>query len=170
MNDYYLNLLHWGSNNKLCVALGESVFLWHPETGQTDSLLELEAPNSHVSSVQWSGDGKYLAVGTSLNTVQLWDVAHMTMLRELTGHQSRVSCLSWQHTGSNDILTSGGKDAMIINHDLRIARNDFAYFSGHTQEVCGLAWSPSGDTLVSTQHDHVLLFVHYFVFINDFET
>lgn len=138
--------MHWGSSNILSIALGNTVYLWHPENGRTESIVELEEPNAYVSSVQWSPDGKTLSVGTSNNTIQLWDVGRMSMVREMGGHQSRVSCLSWQN---GDILSSGGKDAMIINHDVRIANNAFAYYSGHTQEVCGLAWSPSGDTLVS---------------------
>ena len=154
LNDYYLNLLHWGSSNILSIALGSAVYLWHPDDGRTESIVELEAPNAYVSSVQWSQDGKTLSVGTSYNTVQLWDVSRMSMIREMTGHQSRVSCLSWQ---SGDVLTSGGKDAMILNHDVRVQDSCFAYFNGHTQEVCGLSWSPSGDTLV--RHWTLLCFV-----------
>jgi cell division cycle protein 20 (cofactor of APC complex) len=148
LNDYYLNLLHWGSSNILSIALGGTVYLWHPENGHTESIVELEAPNSYVSSVQWSGDGKTLAVGTSFNTVQLWDVGRMSMIREMEGHQSRVSCLAWNCGSSSDVLSSGGKDSIIINHDIRAARNAYALFAGHTQEVCGLSWSPSGETLV----------------------
>ena len=28
LDDYYLNLLDWGKNNVLAVALGDSIYLW----------------------------------------------------------------------------------------------------------------------------------------------
>jgi cell division cycle protein 20 (cofactor of APC complex) len=34
VDDYYLNLLDWSSENILSVALCQSVYLWHANTGQ----------------------------------------------------------------------------------------------------------------------------------------
>ncbi|KAJ0392887.1 hypothetical protein ATCC90586_001233 [Pythium insidiosum] len=78
MNDYYLNLLSWGSNNILAVALGQCVYLWNAETGDIDELMTLEG-DDYVSSVQWSDvtGSSHLAIGTSDSVVQLWDVAAM---------------------------------------------------------------------------------------------
>ena len=33
VNDYYLNLLDWSTNNLLAVALGAHVYLWNAENG-----------------------------------------------------------------------------------------------------------------------------------------
>ncbi|KAJ0395490.1 hypothetical protein P43SY_002462 [Pythium insidiosum] len=81
MNDYYLNLLSWGSNNILAVALGQCVYLWNAETGDIDELMTLEG-DDYVSSVQWSDvtGSSHLAIGTSDSVVQLWDVAAMKQI------------------------------------------------------------------------------------------
>ncbi len=155
VNDYYLNLLHWGQNNFLCVALGRNVYLWNSDDGTIQTLLELESEQSYVSSVQWSPDANLLAVGTSLNTVQLWDAKANRMVRELDSHASRVSSLSWQ---SGSVISSGGKDSMIYNHDHRSRRPIISSFAGHTQEVCGLTWSPDGTTLASGGNENMLCF------------
>lgn len=160
-NDYYLNLLHWGSKNILAIALGTRVFLWNDSSGENYQLVELDdidadeqqQPNLHVSSVQWSKDARLLAVGTSLNTVQLWDVEYRRILRTLQGHNARVSSLSWQN---NDVISSGSRDSQIISHDHRIQHNQIARYSGHNQEVCGLAWNSSGTTLASGGNDNLL--------------
>jgi cell division cycle 20, cofactor of APC complex len=41
-DDYYLNLLSWGPNNILAVALGPVVYLWDPTTGQINDIPALE--------------------------------------------------------------------------------------------------------------------------------
>ena len=33
VDDYYLNLIDWGSNNILSVALADTVYLWNASTG-----------------------------------------------------------------------------------------------------------------------------------------
>ena len=50
-DDFYLNLVDWGSTNVLAVGLGDSVFLWNSESGKVDQLLRLE--NDSVTSVGW---------------------------------------------------------------------------------------------------------------------
>lgn len=44
---------------------------------------------------------------------------------------------------------SGGRDARILTYDLRMAQPRVRTLLGHTQEVCGLKWSPDGTTLAS---------------------
>lgn len=96
--------------------------------------------------------GSHLAVGTSAGSTQLWDVDARKQLRSMDGHSDRVGALSW----NRHILSSGGRDAAIVNHDVRVARHKVATLRDHTQEVCGLAWSPDGLTLASGANDNRL--------------
>lgn len=82
----------------------------------------------------------------------LWDVRAQKQLRKMDGHSDRVGALSW----NRHILSSGGRDNLIVNHDVRIAEHKTATLSSHTQEVCGLAWSPDGMTLASGANDNKL--------------
>ena len=75
-----------------------------------------EDQNDYVASVQWSADGKHIAVGTASANVQIWDATRMKQLRNLRGHAARVGSLAW----NGHILTSGGRDNMIFNHDVRV--------------------------------------------------
>jgi cell division cycle 20, cofactor of APC complex len=146
VDDYYLNLLHWGSSNSLAVALGSSVYLWNASNGQVNQLLTLGNESEYVGSVKWSTtQSNTLAVGTSNNTIEIWDAKEEKLIREMTGHSARVSSLSW----NGDIVSSGSKDSLILNHDIRQRRNVVSRYCGHQQEVCGLAWSMDGTTLVS---------------------
>lgn len=60
-----LNLIDWGRLNVLAVALSEYVYLWDAALGQVVLLKKMEEENEYISSVSWSKDGHFLAIGTS---------------------------------------------------------------------------------------------------------
>jgi cell division cycle protein 20 (cofactor of APC complex) len=53
-------------------------------------------------------------------------------------------------------ITSGGQDTLIINHDIRAQSHVMSTLHGHTQQVCGLKWSPSGRQLASGGNDNMI--------------
>ncbi|KAF6260414.1 activator and specificity subunit of anaphase promoting complex [Scenedesmus sp. NREL 46B-D3] len=118
VDDYYLNLLDWSSNNT------------------------------------WAADSTHLAIGTSSARVQVWDATRCKQVKELPGHSNRVSSLAW----NNAILSSGGRDSLICNFDVRLRKHEacVATLRSHQQEVCGLKWSPSGTQLASGGNDNML--------------
>lgn len=75
VDDYYLNLLDWGSGNVLAIALGNTVYLWDATNGSTSELVTVEDENGPVTSVNWAPDGRHIAVGLNNSEVQLWDTA-----------------------------------------------------------------------------------------------
>jgi cell division cycle protein 20 (cofactor of APC complex) len=152
LDDYYLNLLDWSSTNVLGVALGNAVYMWNANDGSIDQLMETTTPDSHVTSVSWIEQGNYMAVGTSDHKVQIWDVEKHKQLRSMDGHSARVGALSW----NGPCLSSGGRDSRIVHHDVRIQQHKTGVLRGHTQEVCGLKWSPSGNQLASGGNDNLL--------------
>ncbi|KAG9406572.1 ubiquitin-protein transferase activating protein [Aphanomyces cochlioides] len=151
MDDYYLNLLSWGNNNVLAVALGPSLYLWNAASGEIDELMALDG-DDYISSVSWIQEGNTLAIGTSQSTVQLWDAHAARHLRTLRGHTMRVGALSW----NNHVLSSGSRDTTIKHHDVRVQNHLISTLAGHDQEVCGLAWSPDGTKLASGGNDNIL--------------
>lgn len=51
---------------------------------------------------------------------------------------------------------SGSRDGNIHHHDVRVSQHHVGTLSGHTQEVCGLKWSPDGKYLASGGNDNLL--------------
>lgn len=157
-DDYYLNLVSWGANNLLAVALGQVVYLYNPESGAIHEIRACASPGDYVTSVSWvasgAGNRDQLAIGTFLADLQVWDAVALTRLRSLRGgHRERIGSLAW----NGSALTSGSRDAKILHHDLRAAaRTTATALVGHQQEICGLAWSPDGLTLASGGNDNCL--------------
>ncbi|CAN1168434.1 Cell division cycle 20.1, cofactor of APC complex [Linum perenne] len=153
VDDFYLNLLDWGSSNVLAIALGCTVYLWDASNGSTSELVTVDEELGPVTSVNWAPDGRHIAIGLNNSEVQLWDSTSNKLLRTLKGgHRCRVGSLAW----NNHILTTGGMDGRIVNNDVRIRDHIVEKYRGHTQEVCGLKWSASGQQLASGGNDNLV--------------
>jgi cell division cycle protein 20 (cofactor of APC complex) len=150
-DDYYLNLLDWGSGNQVAIGLERNVYVWNADTGAVSSLLET-SPDTYVSSVRWSQDGAYVSVGLGSGDVQIWDVEEGTKLRTMTGHDTRVGVMSWNKA----TLSTGSRSGNIFNHDVRIAEHKTAELLSHTSEVCGLEWRADGAQLASGGNDNLV--------------
>ena len=159
VDDYYLNLISWSSSNILAVALGPSVYMWNAESNSVQLLCQLEH-GEVVTSVSWmpsggSSRGACLAVGCNSSSVQVWDATACKLVRTFEGHSARVASLSWNPC-HRSVLSSGGRDSLILNHDMRSQSHAIGTLRGHRQEVCGLKWSPDGGTLASGGNENFL--------------
>ena len=63
-----------------------------------------------------------LAIADESGSVSIWDVNRVQKVRVLTNiHSRKVNSISWAHSlVCPYLLTSGGSDGKILNHDLRI--------------------------------------------------
>lgn len=56
---------------------------------------------------------------------------------------------------NENLFCSGGRDKLILHHDIR-QRGIIAASKSHTQEICGLKWDPTGQRLASGGNDNKL--------------
>ncbi len=151
-DDYYLNLIDWGTDGCLAVGLGRSVYLWNAETQKVNKLCKLESGDT-VTSVSWIQKGSHIAVGTNKGMVQIWDAARTRRLRTMTGHTGRVGSLAW----NDHILSTGSRDKTIYHRDVRQPEQFLRKLSGHKQEICGLRWNAQDGQLASGGNDNKLV-------------
>lgn len=147
-DDFYLNLVDWGSSDVLAVGLGSSVYLWSRETGKVTPLCQLEG--DLVTSVSWIQRGTHLAIGTNKGLLIIYDTLNSRRLRTMTGHTARVSSLAW----NAHILSSGSRDRTILHRDVRMPAPFLRKLTGHKQEVCGLKWNSDTEQLASGGNDN----------------
>ena len=151
VDDYYLNLLDWGAGNQVAIGLERSVYVWNAESGTVNELCQTSA-DQIVTSVKWSQDGGFVAIGTSNGEVQIWDAEDETKLRTMRSHDTRVGVMSW----NKSCLSTGARSGNIYNHDVRIAEHKVAELLSHTAEVCGLEWRSDGSQLASGGNDNMV--------------
>ncbi|KAM0605371.1 hypothetical protein ACHAP1_004694 [Verticillium nonalfalfae] len=150
-DDFYLNLVDWGSANVLGVGLGSSVYMWNAQTSRVNKLCTLE--DDTVTSVSWIQKGTHIAIGTGKGLVQIWDAEKTRRLRTMTGHTARVGSLAW----NSHILSSGSRDRSIYHRDVRAPDQWLRKLVGHKQEVCGLKWNCEDGQLASGGNDNKLM-------------
>ncbi|KAI3720899.1 hypothetical protein L2E82_31897 [Cichorium intybus] len=150
-DDFYMNIMDWGKNNILAIALGRDLYLWNAANEGIHHIFKPNTVSDHPSSVSWSQDGKTLAVGHSSSKIQLWDADTCTLIRRLDGQHGMVGATSW----NGHILTSGGSKA-ILNHDVRVRNSLVSRVKAHRSRVCGLKWSMTGNLLASGGDDNVV--------------
>ena len=114
IDDYYINILDWGSKNIISIALRNEVYLLNTETHQTKLLMSLPE-NNLITSLSFINSGNVLSIGTDYGEIQLYDIIKLEKIRTMSSNYGRISTLEW----NNYILSSGGKDEKIINHDVR---------------------------------------------------
>eukprot|EP00934_Nitzschia_sp_Nitz4_P008225 Nitzschia sp. Nitz4//scaffold274_size25273//8452//10116//NITZ4_008327-RA/size25273-processed-gene-0.13-mRNA-1//-1//CDS//3329545281//8215//frame0 len=155
VDDFYLNLISWSEDNVLAVALAHCVYLWNATSGEIQHLTTVQGNGNYVTSVSWCtkpGTTHWIAIGTNVNNVQLWDTHSLQCISTLSGHSGRVVAMAWnQHW-----LTTGGRDRLILQHDVRIRHHLVSTYRAHEQEVCGLKWNDEGTALASGGNDNNL--------------
>ena len=152
--DFYLNLLDWSSKNFIAVALGETVYLWNAVSGAICVLYTNHDSDNYISSLAWANDGVHLAVGMAANKVQIWDVEAQRKIRTVYSDSGRVAALAWNP--STNQLSTGSRAGSVYGHDVRAQRHHVQTLQGHTQEICGLKWSPDGKMLASGGNDNIV--------------
>ncbi len=161
VDDYYLNLLEWGASNILAVALGPEIYLYNGDTSETSllmSMLQDENDNMNntilnnniVTSLSWMNNGIGIGVGLPTGVLEIWDVNKKVKIREIEAHSDRISSLAW----NGYIVSTGSKDKLIKNFDVRIQDSEISKIRQHKQEVCALRYSPEGDLLASGGNDN----------------
>lgn len=65
-----------------------------------------------------------------------------------------MSRFSIPNPKSTPPLFSGSRSGHIHHHDVRVADHHIFTLTGHSQEVCGLKWSPDGRYLASGGNDN----------------
>ena len=70
-------------------------------------------------------------------------------MQSSNSHAARVSALSWNQS----MLSSGARSGEIHHYDVRQKDMLVSSSEGHSQEVCGLEWSPNGHYLASGGND-----------------
>ncbi|KAJ1830727.1 substrate-specific activator of APC-dependent proteolysis [Coemansia sp. RSA 2711] len=152
-DDYYLNLMDWSAANQVAVALDRAVYVWDAQSSRTRRLCDVGAAD-WVTSVAWAEHGAHLAVGLNSGAVQIWDAARARRLRTFAGHTRRVGVAHWNRA----VVSTGSRDKRIFNYDTRAREGALvSTYYAHSQEVCGLRWSPDRTQLASGGNDNMLM-------------
>ncbi|HVQ39366.1 MAG TPA: caspase family protein, partial [Pyrinomonadaceae bacterium] len=82
------------------------IVLWDVSTGQ--EIGALKGHGKGVTSVAFSRDGRWLASGSTDNTIRIWDVAAKREVRTMAGHTSNIESIAFSPDGN--LIASASDD------------------------------------------------------------
>ncbi|KAI5188822.1 cell division cycle 20-like protein 1, cofactor of APC complex [Nematocida minor] len=149
-DDFYSSLLDW-QGSSIVFALDERIFVQNFLTGKTCLLARLSS--AYITSVKISPTDNTVCVGTCTGDIAIIDMEGKIVAKRHL-HKSRIGAMEWN---GKQALT-GSRDRTVKTIDIRILEETRS-ISVHTQEVCGLALSPSKEYLATGGNDNKVFIV-----------
>ncbi|ORY58501.1 WD40-repeat-containing domain protein [Pseudomassariella vexata] len=179
-DDFYCSMMAYSeTSDTLAVGLGNAVYGWSEPSG-----VMLLHPGIRDPVHQWwltslafssnQGQKSILALGRSngevgsLSLLSMFDSLppryEAPMPRFNAYHHSPVACLSWRPVDTKrPSLNPSHPGFLVENEDLLVVSRDnwpgavtlLARIKPHTQQVCGLAWSPDGEQFATGGNDNL---------------
>ncbi|MCJ1384020.1 hypothetical protein MMC17_007135 [Xylographa soralifera] len=180
-DDFYCSVLAFCHTSRtLAVGLHNRVYLWSEETGVQYPRMEENRQNTYVTSLSFSstqGGSSILAIGRNSGQISLWSLFDESD-RFQSQQPNAVACLSFkpvttrresEHLGtivSTEELLVGDEVGVVYYYSIEWgsapgdqrwhgAMHLMAKIDVHTQQICGLAWSPEGDYFATGGNDNV---------------
>lgn len=184
-DDYYCSILAYSRTcHTLAVALTQKVYLWTEKYGVRYPPIPPVRATNFVTSLAFSSEegGKaILAIARNSGNVTLWSLLEARPRFEAP-HLSPATCAAFRpvptrrqstlssHLASSEDLLVGDDTGTIYYYSVEwpnFARGSMtllAKIDAHSQNICGLAWSPDGRYFMSGGNDNrALLFDAEFV-------
>ncbi|KAI1823913.1 WD40-repeat-containing domain protein [Xylaria intraflava] len=173
-DDFYCSIMDYSSScNTLAVGLGNLLYGWSEATGVT--LLNAGAKDgSWLTSVAFSspkGGKSILAFGRSNGALSLMSLFDSLMPRFEAQQPAPVACLCWRPTvtmrptlnthnpgvkvATEDLLVSDEMGDEVVRENWPGSMTLMVRIKVHSQQICGLAWSPTGTDFATGGNDNL---------------
>jgi len=180
-DDFYCSVLAYcHTSGTLAVGLQNRVYLWSEESGVQYPRLEENRRNTYVTSLSFSstqGGNSILAIGRNNGQISLWSLDDEND-RFQSQQPDAVACLSFKPVVTR--RESEGLGVVVDTEELLVGdeRGVVRYYSVewgtttgntswygsmslvakieiHSQQICGLAWSPDGEYFATGGNDNI---------------
>ncbi|MBD3228794.1 MAG: hypothetical protein GF329_11465 [Candidatus Lokiarchaeota archaeon] len=137
--EFEVNTLFWSNDNKLAASAQKKIRLWDKDG---NDICEFEA--KAYDRIAFSSDSKLIGTNTMDYKVNIWK-EDGTHIKELTGHTSFITGISWNPDG--DLFLTASEDAKIRFWDPK-DWSEIKVLSEHYESYTCLAWAPNGQKFV----------------------
>lgn len=183
-DDFYCsNLAYSRTSDVLAVGLGHCVYLWSEGHTVEHPPLKDVHPSNYITSLSFSsekGGRSILAVGRQSGQLTLWGVSEAKIRFDLS-HPHSISCVAFRPRTTRRLserfasmeveaeeLAVGDDVGTIWYYSIEWPEEPgkwgwngsmtlLAKISAHTQQVCGMAWSPDDRFLATGGNDNACL-------------
>ncbi|CAG9534015.1 unnamed protein product [Cercopithifilaria johnstoni] len=143
------------TDNICAVSACENVNFYNMKIGE--KIDEIRGSDKCVSTIKFSGNRRFLAVGYVDGIVRLYDRKADDRLMYVTfaGHRTGVNCIAFSKDGLT--LATGGKDSAVVVWDI-VNESGLFRLNGHKNSVTHLQFTLNGRFLISSSKDTYVKF------------
>ncbi|XZE53827.1 protein kinase domain-containing protein [Planctomycetaceae bacterium SH139] len=135
---------HPGGQNIASASIDGTAKLWELDSGDSSVLFQ---SSDGIASVDWSGDGDYLAIAGWDSGVRIWDFHGKRLCDSLQGHETKLRAVSW-HPHRPEVASVDWYGQLRIFSLTQPAINEYFVMSrGARTPYLSADWHPSMDTL-----------------------
>ncbi|VDM96525.1 unnamed protein product [Thelazia callipaeda] len=142
--------------DNICAASAcENVHFYNMKLGE--KVDEIKGSDKIVSTMKFSGNRQFLAVGFVDGTLRLYDRKNDDRSTYITfcGHRTAVNCIAFSKDSL--VLATGGKDSAVVTWDI-VNESGLFRLNGHKNSVTQLQFTCSGRFLLSSSKDTYIKF------------
>ncbi|MEM8643068.1 MAG: WD40 repeat domain-containing protein, partial [Cyanobacteria bacterium P01_G01_bin.54] len=132
-------------------SLDGTVKLWNLQGKLQHTINDVDS--KFVHSVAFSPDGQFLATAGGDGVIKLWTAAGQ-FIREIKAHTEPIAQIAFSPAESNSPrLVSASLDKTLKLWDIKTGQ-EIQTFTGHTDRVYSVAFSPDGQQIASSGYDN----------------
>ncbi|KAH8739295.1 hypothetical protein FG386_002825 [Cryptosporidium ryanae] len=153
-------------------SLSNGDVIQDPDNIQIHSIHTFSLSNSPLTSIKFSNNGEWLAIGASrANQLIIWEWQSESYILKQQGHSFGVQCSNFSPAGldqgkwtgrashddnlgigSRTVIATGGVDGKLKLWDISTGYN-FVTFSDHTSPISKVIFNPQGNVVLSASLD-----------------
>ncbi len=125
-----------------------------PIQGKNNQTIQIETklPRAGIIwALDWSPNGKYIAVGSRAGHIRVYDSQSLRLLKILPELKGDINGIHWSPDSQMIAASGSWQDPRVIVWDYEAG--SILSIGKHQQQVRSVRWSPSGHRLASTSHD-----------------
>ncbi len=152
-----LNGMYWidfHPSKPILATAGQSIRFWDTHNGEETRLLR-NPPTEGLIRVNFSGDGKWLALGSKNGEVEIWSLGSGVRVHTFAESSGRISRMCFSSNAK--LLAVVRDDYRTTIYDVLRARA-LATLEPHTGPVWGLDFTPDNKGVVSASFDGTIKF------------
>jgi WD40 repeat protein len=130
------------------------------------TLLIYRGHSGSVGGVAWSPNSQHIASASADTTVQVWKPSDGRLVFTYRNHPAAVNAVAWSPNSQR--IASGGGTIMgnpgVQDYRVQVwnafSGSNILYYSGHSDYISALKWSPNGKYIASASYDKTVQVWH----------
>jgi WD40 repeat protein/energy-coupling factor transporter ATP-binding protein EcfA2 len=145
-----INAIALSTDGKLLAGAGEdgSLYLW--DVVNNYAVKEVKNIGEHLTSVTFAPEGRRIIAGDNLGVVKIYDNAAGMVIRTLTGHESVIENIRFNHKGT--FMATSSKDKSVRLWNMNLLKEPPIVLRDHSDWVWSATFTPDDEQLLASVH------------------